>query len=146
VWLWVSEKSSVSERVGSSSLLVFSIDEQLVEGGSQCFGGGGPKNGLEVVVDRFHLWDGVDGLSVAHLMGQLLPLFPVCDPVDFFIVEHAVACTNARDDRVCTGDADSGKVVGGRVQDGVDVPTMVGVVLVVSANVAVARFVDQFLV
>ena len=30
VWLWVSGKSSVFERVGSSSLLVFSIDEQLV--------------------------------------------------------------------------------------------------------------------
>ena len=146
MWLWVSEETSVSERVGSSSLLVFSIDEQLVKGGSQCFGGGGPKDGLEVVVDWFHLWYGVDGLSVAHLLGQLLPIFLGCDHVDFMIVEHAVARTNVRDDRIGTGDADSDEVVGGRVQDGVDVPTMVGVVLVVSANVAVARFVDQFLV
>ena len=67
------------------------------------------------MVDRFHLWDGVDGLSVAHLLGQLLPFFPVCDPVDFFIVEHAVAGTKARDDRGSTSDADSGKVFSGGV-------------------------------
>jgi hypothetical protein len=48
---------------------MFSIDEQLVEGGSQCFGGGGPKDGLEVVVDRFHMRYGSDGLSVAYLLG-----------------------------------------------------------------------------
>ncbi len=73
------------------------------------------KYGLEVVVDWFHLRYGADGLSVAHLLGKLLPFFPACDPVDFFIVEHAVACTNARDDRVSTSDADSGKVVSGGV-------------------------------
>jgi hypothetical protein len=146
VWLWVGDKASVIERVGSSSFLVFRIDEPLVEGGSQCFDSGGPKDGLEVVVDRFHLRDRVDGLSIAHLMGQLLPLFPVSNPVDFFFVEHAVACTKARDDRVGTGDADSGKVVVGRVQDGVDVTTVVGEVLVVSADVAVARCDIEFLV
>ena len=91
-------------------------------------------------------WDGVDGLSVAHLLGQLLPLFPGCGLVDFIIVEHAVACTNARDDRVGTGGADSDELIGGRVQDGVDVPTVVGVVMVVSADVAVTWFVDLFMV
>ena len=75
-----------------------------------------------------------------------MPFFPACDPVDFFIVEHAVACTEARDDRVSASDADSGKVFRRGVQDGVDVTAMVGVVLVGSANVAVAWFVDQFLV
>ena len=88
----------------------------------------------------------MDGLSVAHLLGQLLPLFPGSDLVDFMIVEHAVTRTDARDDRVGTGDADSDEVVGGRAQDGVDVPTMVGVVMVVSADVAVTWFVDLFMV
>jgi hypothetical protein len=75
-----------------------------------------------------------------------LPFFPACDPVDFFIVEHAVAYTKARDDRVGTSDADSGEVFRRGVQDGVDVTAMVGVVLVGSANVAVAWFVDLFVV
>ena len=89
------------------------------------------------MVDRFHLRERVDGLSVAYLVGHKNPLVRVCDLGDFLIVEHAVSRTKAGNERVGAGDANPGKVVVGWVQDGVDVAALVSGVLVVSANVAV---------
>ena len=97
------------------------------------------------MVDRFHLRERVDGLSVAYLVGHKNPLFRVCDLGDFLIVEHAVSRTKAGDDRVGAGDANPGKVDVGWVQNGVDVAALVSGVLVVSANVAVAGCVVKFL-
>ena len=97
------------------------------------------------MVDRFHLRERVDGLSVAYLVGHKNPLFRVCDLGDFLIVEHAVSRTKAGDDRVGAGDANPGKVDVGWVQDGVEVAALVSGMLVVSAYVAVAGFVVEFM-
>ena len=87
----------------------------------------------------------VGGLSAAHLVGHLNPLFRVCNLGDFLIVEHAVSRTKAGDDRVGAGDANPGKVDVGWIQDGVEVAALVSGMLVVSAYVAVAGFVVKFM-
>ena len=97
------------------------------------------------MVNWFHFRERVGGLSVAHMVGDLNPLFRVCDLGDFVLVEHAVTLTTASDDRVGAGDANPGKVIVGWIHDGVDVAALVGGMLVVSAYVAVAGFVVEFM-
>ena len=97
------------------------------------------------MVNWFHFREKVGGLSAAHLVGDLNPLFRVCDLGDFVLVEHAVTLTKAGDDRVGAGDANPGKVVVGWIQDGVEVAALVSGMLVVSAYVAVAGFVVKFM-
>ena len=81
---------------------------------------------------------------VAHFLCQSLPFSSSCDLTDFPFVEHTVPCANVRDNGVRASDADSDEVVWSRVQDGIIVSTLVGMVVVVSADVAVTWFVNQF--
>ncbi len=96
------------------------------------------------MVNWFYFRERVGGLSVAHQVGDLNPLFRVCDLGDFVVVEHADLLTKAGDDRVGAGDANPGKVIVGWIHDGVDVVALVGGMLVVSAYVAVTGFVVEF--
>jgi hypothetical protein len=84
-------------------------------------------------------------MSVAQQVGELSPLFRVCDLGDFVVVEHADSLTEAGDDRVGASDANPGKVIVGWIHDGVDVVALVGGMLVVSAYVAVTGFVVEFM-
>ena len=120
MWLWMGEEAAVSLRVGSGSLLVLCVDEQLVQERSQCFDCGGPEDRLEIVVVWFQcvgrvslvVWDRVDGLPVAHHLGKLLPFFFGFDFVDLFIAEHPVARTDVRNDCVGCRNADPDQVIG----------------------------------
>jgi hypothetical protein len=77
-------------------------------------------------------------------LGELSPLFRVCDFGNFVVVEHAKSHTKAGDDGVGASDADPVKVIDGWIHDGVAVVASVGGMLVVSAYVAVADFVVEF--
>ena len=59
-------------------------------------------------------------------------------------MEHAKSHTKAGDDGVGASDADPVKVIVGWIHDGVDVVASVGGMLMVSAYVAVADFVVEF--
>ena len=142
---WVGDEGSVSEREASCSILVVRIEKMLIDFGSQCFDSGWAEDGLGVVVNGFHSRERVLGMSVAQQMGELSPLFRVCDLGDFVVVEHADSLTEAGDDRVGASDANPGKVIVGWIQDGVEVAALVGGMLVVSAYVAVAGFVVKFM-
>jgi hypothetical protein len=154
MWLWMGKEAAVSLRVGSGSLLVLCVDEQLVQVRSQCFDCGGPEDRLEIVVVWFQcvgrvslvVWDRVDGQPVAHRLGKLLPLFLGFDVVDLFIVEHPIACADVSNDGVSNRNPDPGQISSRGIHDSVEVPTVVEWVLVVPADVAVAAFIDLFVV
>ena len=133
-------------------MLVLCVEEQLVQERTQCFDCGSPEDKLKVVVVWFQfvgriglvVWDRVDGLPVAHRLGNLLPLCLCFDVVDLCVVEHPVACADVCNDGVGYRHPDSGQVSSRGIHDSVELPTVVDRVLVVSADVSVASFIDLF--